>query len=66
MSTFASGNPSVTTDEAKQAVKGQIPLKRNVTPEEVGKLMMFLAIDESRFGAGSVYMVDGRISAGSP
>ena len=42
------------------------PLGRYGTPEEVAKIMLFLASDNSSFCTGGVYMVDGGISAGRP
>ena len=40
------------------------PLKRLGQPDEVARLMLFLASDESGFCTGGVYMVDGGVSAG--
>jgi NAD(P)-dependent dehydrogenase (short-subunit alcohol dehydrogenase family) len=40
------------------------PLKRYGNPEEVARMMLFLASDESSFCTGGVYMVDGGVSAG--
>ena len=53
-----------TVEEAQKAVAAGNPLRRYGEPEEVGKLMMFLASDESSFCNGGVYMVDGGTSAG--
>jgi NAD(P)-dependent dehydrogenase (short-subunit alcohol dehydrogenase family) len=41
-----------------------IPMARAGTPEEVARLMLFLASDDSSFCTGGVYMVDGGVSAG--
>ena len=42
------------------------PLQRYGKPEEVAKLMLFLASEDSSFCTGGVYMVDGGVSAGRP
>ena len=54
----------VTVEVAKQAVEDRIPLQRYGTPEEVARLMLFLASDDSGFCTGGIYMVDGGRSAG--
>ncbi|MGE3539142.1 MAG: SDR family NAD(P)-dependent oxidoreductase [Candidatus Tectimicrobiota bacterium] len=50
-------------EQVKDRHAARIPLKRYGEPEEVARLMLFLASDESRFCTGGVYMVDGGISA---
>jgi NAD(P)-dependent dehydrogenase (short-subunit alcohol dehydrogenase family) len=56
---FAPGSAA----QAKQRIATTVPLQRYGTPEEVARLMLFLASDESRYCTGGVYMVDGGISA---
>lgn len=53
-----------TVEQIKQTNAARIPLKRYGDPEEVARLMLFLASDESSFCTGGVYMVDGGSSAG--
>lgn len=55
---------SVTVEQTRETIAARIPLKRYGAPEEVGRLMLFLASDESSFCTGGVYMVDGGSSAG--
>ena len=55
---------AVTVEQTKESIAARIPLKRYGAPEEVGRLMLFLASDESSFCTGGVYMVDGGSSAG--
>lgn len=47
-----------------QPMAAGTPLGRYGKPEEVAKLMLFLASDDSSFCTGGVYMVDGGVSAG--
>ena len=50
-------------EQARRNSAAYIPMQRYGTPEEVARLMLFLASDESRFCTGGVYMADGGISA---
>jgi len=54
-----------TVEQTKLTYASRIPLKRYGNPEEVARLMLFLASDESSFCTGGVYMVDGGSSAGT-
>ena len=53
-----------TVETVKASNAARIPLRRYGDPEEVARLMGFLAGDDSRFCTGGVYMVDGGTSAG--
>ena len=53
-----------TVEEYQKSRADGSPLGRYGEPEEVGRLMMFLASDESSYCNGGVYMVDGGTTAG--
>ncbi len=65
MRVAAMDDAAITVELAKQAFAERIPLQRYGNPEEVARLMLFLASDDSSFCTGGVYMVDGGRSAGS-
>lgn len=48
----------------RQPMAEGTPLKRYGQPEEVARVMLFLASDDASFCTGGVYMVDGGVSAG--
>jgi NAD(P)-dependent dehydrogenase (short-subunit alcohol dehydrogenase family) len=53
-------------DDPPKARRGwldRIPARRYGTPEEVAKLMLFLASDESGFCSGGTYLIDGAMMA---
>jgi NAD(P)-dependent dehydrogenase (short-subunit alcohol dehydrogenase family) len=50
-------------ESAKRAFERASPLGHYAEPEEVAKLMLFLASDESSHCSGSVYMLDGARTA---
>lgn len=51
-------------EAAKKELEKSIPLGRYATNEEVAKLILFLASDDSEFITGSVYSIDGGMTAG--
>ncbi len=61
-----SGDADATPEQMKALGAGRIPLRRYGEPEEVARMMLFLASDESSFCTGGVYSVDGGVSAGNP
>jgi NAD(P)-dependent dehydrogenase (short-subunit alcohol dehydrogenase family) len=58
-------DPAVTAAQMKAAGTERIPLRRYGEPDEVARMMLFLASDDSSFSTGGVYMVDGGMSAGN-
>jgi NAD(P)-dependent dehydrogenase (short-subunit alcohol dehydrogenase family) len=63
MRTSAAGG-AITVEQVKRRTASRIPLQRYGAPEEVARMMLFLASDESSFCTGGMYMVDGGMSAG--
>ena len=49
--------------EMKPAVIERIPLGRSAGPEEVGRLVLFLASDDSAYCTGQEFVVDGALTA---
>ena len=57
------GMTSEDKKDVKADIESSIPLGRYAQPEEIAKLMLFLASDDSSFITGSVYMADGGSSS---
>lgn len=51
------------TEQVREAFTAGVPLGRYGTPDEVARMMLFLASDDSSYCTGGVYMVDGGNSA---
>ena len=65
MRVAALDDSAVTVEQTYRATSARIPLGRYGNPEEVARMMLFLASDDSSFCTGGVYMVDGGRSAGA-
>jgi NAD(P)-dependent dehydrogenase (short-subunit alcohol dehydrogenase family) len=59
------GETSATPEQMKALGTTRIPLGRYGEPDEVARLLLFLASVESSFCTGGVYSVDGGVSAGT-
>lgn len=58
--------PMVVQEDTKAAVEAfskHIPLKRVAQPEEVSKMVLFLASDDSSYSTGSEFVIDGGLTA---
>lgn len=51
------------TKAAVEAFAKSIPLKRIATPEEVSRLVLYLASDDSSYSTGAEFVVDGGLTA---
>ncbi len=56
---FAPGH----AETIREQMRSRIPLGRYAEPEDIAKIMLFLASDDSDFITGSVYMADGGSTA---
>jgi len=63
MRSIESGISPEAQEEAKARMVDAIPMKRYAEAEDIAKLMLFLASDDSEFITGSVYSVDGGSNA---
>jgi 3alpha(or 20beta)-hydroxysteroid dehydrogenase len=56
----------IETDMSKSisAAALQIPMGPSAKPAEVGKLMLFLASDESSYSTGAEFVIDGGLTMG--
>jgi len=59
MRSLEAGYSPGAAEEAKRAFESQMPLGRYVQCEEVGRLALFLASDESSMITGATYVLDG-------
>jgi NAD(P)-dependent dehydrogenase (short-subunit alcohol dehydrogenase family) len=59
-------NESPDAKAVEEAMKAKHPVNRMGTPEEVAKVALFLACDDSSFVTGAAIPVDGGILAGWP
>jgi NAD(P)-dependent dehydrogenase (short-subunit alcohol dehydrogenase family) len=50
----------------EKVLSATVPMKRYATPEEVGKLMAFVASDDASYSTGSCFLVDGGVLAALP
>ena len=50
-------------EEVRERMRDKIPLGRYAEPEDIARIMLFLASDDAAFLTGSVYMADGGSTA---
>jgi len=63
MRSIEAGMNSEDDKKAKEELTNEIPLGRYGEPDEISKLVLFLASDDSSFITGSQYRIDGGIGA---
>lgn len=53
-------------DTSDEVVIGKTPITRMASPEEIAKLVLFVASDDASYCTGAEFVADGGMSAGSP
>jgi NAD(P)-dependent dehydrogenase (short-subunit alcohol dehydrogenase family) len=53
-----------TVEALTETFEARVPVKRKGTSDEVAKLCLFLACDDSSYVTGSIHVIDGGVSAG--
>jgi NAD(P)-dependent dehydrogenase (short-subunit alcohol dehydrogenase family) len=53
----------VTGQNGTEMINQIIPLRRHAKPEEIARMVLFLASDQSSFSTGSLFMADGGLNA---
>jgi NAD(P)-dependent dehydrogenase (short-subunit alcohol dehydrogenase family) len=51
-------------EQIKSALSARVPMKRYGTNEEIARMNLFLASDDSSYTTGAVYVADGGVTAG--
>ena len=57
------GTAVVLDEERVERLSRRVPLRRIAEPEDVGRLVLFLASDESEYCTGGEFVVDGGVTA---
>jgi len=63
MRSIEEGVSSGHAEQVQQEFEAIIPLKRYAEPDEIAKLVLFLASDDSQFITGTTQVIDGGLSA---
>ena len=63
MRSIEEGVSSGNAEQVQQEFEAIIPLKRYAEPDEIAKLVLFLASDDSQFITGTTQVIDGGLSA---